>query len=55
MSYEELHLCPPGGAAEMLEAGVTSGGGRLPVELALLLGVAEAAPPPAGVEESEEL
>ena len=31
MSYEELGLCPPAGAAEMLEAGVTSVGGRLPV------------------------
>jgi acetyl-CoA acetyltransferase len=31
MSYEELGLCAPGGAAEMLEAGVTSLGGRLPV------------------------
>jgi len=31
MSYEELGLCPAGGAAEMLEAGVTSVGGRLPV------------------------
>jgi acetyl-CoA acetyltransferase len=31
MSYEELGLCPPAGAAEMLEAGVTSLGGRLPV------------------------
>ena len=31
MSYEELGLCPAGGAAEMLEAGVTSLGGRLPV------------------------
>jgi acetyl-CoA acetyltransferase len=31
MAYEELGLCPPGGAAEMLEAGVTSVGGRLPV------------------------
>ncbi len=31
MSYEELGLCPPGGAAEMLEAGVSSIGGRLPV------------------------
>jgi acetyl-CoA acetyltransferase len=31
MSYEELGLCAPGGAAEMLEAGVTSRGGRLPV------------------------
>ena len=31
MSYEELGLCPTGGAAEMLEAGVTSIGGRLPV------------------------
>jgi acetyl-CoA acetyltransferase len=31
MSYEELGLCPVGGAAEMLEAGVTSVGGRLPV------------------------
>jgi acetyl-CoA acetyltransferase len=31
MSYEELGLCPAGGAAKMLEAGVTSVGGRLPV------------------------
>ncbi|HXQ44446.1 MAG TPA: thiolase family protein [Acidimicrobiales bacterium] len=31
MSYEELRLCPPAGAAEMLDAGVTSVGGRLPV------------------------
>jgi acetyl-CoA acetyltransferase len=31
MAYEELGLCPVGGAAEMLEAGVTSVGGRLPV------------------------
>ncbi|HVC68710.1 MAG TPA: thiolase family protein [Acidimicrobiales bacterium] len=31
MSYEELGLCPPAGAAEMLEAGVTAVGGRLPV------------------------
>ena len=31
MSYEELGLCPAGGAAEMLDAGVTSVGGRLPV------------------------
>jgi acetyl-CoA acetyltransferase len=31
MSYEELGLCPPAGAAEMLDAGVTSVGGRLPV------------------------
>jgi acetyl-CoA acetyltransferase len=31
MAYEELGLCPAGGAAEMLEAGVTSVGGRLPV------------------------
>jgi acetyl-CoA acetyltransferase len=31
MSYEELGLCPVGGAAEMLDAGVTSIGGRLPV------------------------
>jgi acetyl-CoA acetyltransferase len=31
MSYEELGLCPTGGAADMLEAGVTSLGGRLPV------------------------
>jgi acetyl-CoA acetyltransferase len=31
MSYEELGLCAAGGAAEMLEAGVTSVGGRLPV------------------------
>ncbi len=31
MSYEELGLCPAGGAAEMLEAGVSSVGGRLPV------------------------
>jgi acetyl-CoA acetyltransferase len=31
MSYEELGLCPPAGAAELLEAGVTSLGGRLPV------------------------
>ncbi len=31
MSYEELGLCDPGGAAEMLEAGVSSVGGRLPV------------------------
>ena len=31
MSYEELGLCPTGGAAEMLEAGVSSVGGRLPV------------------------
>lgn len=31
MSYEELGLCAAGGAAEMLDAGVTSVGGRLPV------------------------
>jgi len=31
MSYEELGLCAAGGAAEMLEAGATSIGGRLPV------------------------
>jgi len=31
MSYEELGLCAPGGAAEMLDAGVSSVGGRLPV------------------------
>jgi acetyl-CoA acetyltransferase len=31
MSYEELGLCPPSGAAEMLDAGITSVGGRLPV------------------------
>jgi acetyl-CoA acetyltransferase len=31
MSYEELGLCPVGGAAEMLDSGVTSVGGRLPV------------------------
>jgi acetyl-CoA acetyltransferase len=31
MSYEELGLCPPGAAADMLEAGVSSIGGRLPV------------------------
>jgi acetyl-CoA acetyltransferase len=31
MSYEELGLCAAGGAPEMIEAGVTSVGGRLPV------------------------
>jgi acetyl-CoA acetyltransferase len=31
MSYEELGLCGAGGAAEMIEADVTSMGGRLPV------------------------
>jgi acetyl-CoA acetyltransferase len=31
LSYEELGLCSPGEAAEMLEAGATSIGGRLPV------------------------
>jgi acetyl-CoA acetyltransferase len=31
MSYEELDLCPVGGAAEMLATGVSSMGGRLPV------------------------
>jgi len=31
LSYEELRLCAPGHAAQMLEAGVTAMGGRLPV------------------------
>jgi acetyl-CoA acetyltransferase len=31
LSYEELRLCPPGGAATMIGDGVTSMGGRLPV------------------------
>jgi acetyl-CoA acetyltransferase len=31
MSYEELGLCPPAGAVDMLEAGVSSVGGGLPV------------------------
>lgn len=31
LSYEELRLCPPGGAAAMVEDGATVLGGRLPV------------------------
>jgi len=31
LSYEELGLCPPGAAAELLDSGATSLGGRLPV------------------------
>ena len=31
LSYEELGLCPPGGAAALLDEGATSLGGRLPV------------------------
>jgi acetyl-CoA acetyltransferase len=31
LAYEELRLCPPGGAAAMLERGETGPGGRLPV------------------------
>jgi len=31
LSYEELGLCPPGGAAALLESGATELGGRLPV------------------------
>jgi len=31
LSYEELGLCPPGGAAGLLDEGATSLGGRLPV------------------------
>ena len=31
LSYEELHLCPAGGAAELLDSGATTLGGRLPV------------------------
>ncbi|MDA8356310.1 MAG: thiolase family protein [Actinomycetota bacterium] len=31
LSYEELGLCPPGGAAELIESGATELGGRLPV------------------------
>ena len=31
LSYEELGLCAPGGAAELLESGATALGGRLPV------------------------
>jgi len=31
LSYEELHLCAPGGAADLLESGATALGGRLPV------------------------
>jgi len=31
LSYEELELCPPGGAAELLASGATVLGGRLPV------------------------
>jgi acetyl-CoA acetyltransferase len=31
LAYEELRLCPPGGAAEMLEQGTTALGGTLPV------------------------
>lgn len=33
ISYEELGLCPPGGAAALLEAGATQLGGRLPVNV----------------------
>jgi len=31
LSYEELRLCAPGGAADLLESGATALGGRLPV------------------------
>lgn len=31
LSYEELRLCPPGGAAALLDSGATALGGRLPV------------------------
>ena len=31
LSYEELGLCPPGGAADLVEQGTTELGGRLPV------------------------
>jgi acetyl-CoA acetyltransferase len=31
LSYEELRLCPPGGAAAFLDEGATEAGGRLPV------------------------
>ena len=31
LSYEELHLCPGGGAAALLDEGATALGGRLPV------------------------
>jgi acetyl-CoA acetyltransferase len=31
LSYEELGLCPPGGAAALLESGATERSGRLPV------------------------
>ncbi len=31
LSYEEIGLCPPGGAAAMVDEGTTTLGGRLPV------------------------